>query len=151
MKSDADGRAFAKGAGLLYVNDGGAGIRRTGPSKRFSYVDAKGKSVRDAKILGRIKSLVIPPAWKDVWICPSATGHIQATGIDARGRKQYRYHPHWREARDETKFHRMIAFGKMLPRIRKKTVAHLRMKGLPREKVLAALVQLLEKTLIRVG
>lgn len=105
----------------------------------------------DGETLRRIRSLVIPPAWRDVWINPVADGHIQATGLDARGRKQYRYHPLWRKMRDETKFHRMIAFGKGLPRIRRITAKHLKLRGMPREKVLAAIVQLLEKTLIRVG
>lgn len=147
-----EGREFAKATGLRYVSDHGPGIRREGKGvKDFRYIGPTGKVVRDAGTLRRIRSLVIPPAWKDVWICPLEEGHIQATGIDARGRKQYRYHPHWREARDETKFHRMIAFGKALPGIRRATKKHLGMKGLPREKVLAALVQLLEKTLIRVG
>ena len=101
--------------------------------------------------LARIKALVIPPAWTDVWICPDPRGHLQATGRDARGRKQYRYHPKWREVRDETKYHRMIGFAQALPAIRRRTSEHLRRQGLPREKVLATVVQLLEKTLIRVG
>jgi DNA topoisomerase-1 len=146
-----DAQEFAKAAGLTYKMDGGPGIRREGKPGRFRYVTSTGHVVKDAETLARIRSLVIPPAWKDVWICPHASGHLQAAGVDARGRKQYRYHPRWRATRDETKFHRMIAFGKMLPTIRKITTRHLRMQGLPREKVLAAIVQLLEKTLIRVG
>jgi DNA topoisomerase-1 len=142
---------FAKAAGLTYVSDRGPGIRRVGTGKRVTYVGPTGRAVKDAATLRRIRSLVIPPAWTDVWICPIETGHIQATGVDDRGRKQYRYHPRWRATRDETKFHRMIAFGKALPAIRRRTAADLRRKGLPREKVLAAVVQLLEKTLIRVG
>jgi len=147
-----EGREFARSTGLRYVNDRGPGISRRGSSpKTFTYVSATGQKVADPTTLKRIRSLVIPPAWKNVWICPIPEGHIQATGIDARGRKQYRYHPQWRAARDETKFHRIIKFGKMLPLIRKRTAQHLRLKGLPREKVLALIVQLLEKTLIRVG
>ncbi len=146
------GAQFAAASGLRYVRDGGPGFRRRGASpKTFAYDDARGRRITDPATLRRIRSLGIPPAWKEVWICPHAGGHIQATGIDARGRKQYRYHPHWRAARDETKFHRTIAFGKALPRIRRATEAHLRLPGLPREKVLALIVQLLEKTLIRVG
>jgi DNA topoisomerase-1 len=110
-----------------------------------------GKSVRDKEVLQRIKSLVIPPAWTDVWICPDPLGHLQAVGRDARRRKQYRYHPRWREVRDETKYYRMIGFAKALPGIRKRTERHLRGMKLTREKVLALVVQLLEKTLIRVG
>src|SRR3954470_10352295 len=128
-----------------------AGIQRRRRGKGFEYIEQDGPRLPDEETLERIRSLAIPPAWKDVWICPHPGGHIQATGIDARGRKQYRYHAHWRTARDETKVPRRIAFGKALPTIRKKTAAHLRLKGLPREKVLALLVQLLEKTLIRVG
>jgi DNA topoisomerase-1 len=141
---------FAKAAGLSYVSDQAPGIRRQGKGP-FRYLSPTGRAVRDPATLRRIRALAIPPAWRDVWICPLGNGHIQATGIDARGRKQYRYHARWRQTRDETKFHRMIAFGKALPRIRATTRKHLRLKGLPREKVLAALIQLLEKTLIRVG
>ena len=142
----------ARAAGLHYVSDQSPGIRRVGTNlKNFRYVSPAGRAIRDAATLRRIRALVIPPAWRDVWICTSDAGHIQATGLDARGRKQYRYHARWRATRDQTKFHRMIAFGKALPAIRRKTAAHLRRRGLPREKVLAALVQLLEKTLIRVG
>ena len=110
-----------------------------------------GRTVRDKQTLQRIKSLVIPPAWTDVWICPDPRGHLQAVGRDARGRKQYRYHARWREVRDETKYHRMIGFAKALPHVRKRTAADLRRPKLTREKVLALVVQLLEKTLIRVG
>jgi len=110
-----------------------------------------GHIVRNPQEIRRIRALVIPPAWRDVWICPDARGHLQATGRDARGRKQHRYHPRWRQIRDETKYHRMIGFAQALPAIRRRTAADLRRTGLPREKVLAAVVQLLEKTLIRVG
>jgi DNA topoisomerase-1 len=147
-----ESHAFALQTGLKYVSDHSPGIRRDGSSpKNFCYFAITGREVKDAATLRRIRSLVIPPAWTDVWICAIANGHIQATGLDARRRKQYRYHPLWRQARDETKFHRMIAFGKILPKIRKITARHLKLPGLPREKVLAAIVQLLEKTLIRVG
>lgn len=152
MGKETIGRNFAKATGLRYVHDDKPGYERRGTSlKNFTYADMHGNPIKDAPTLQRIRSLGIPPAWKRVWICMHAGGHIQATGIDARGRKQYRYHPDWRSARDENKFHRTIAFGKALPAIRKQTAAHLRLKGLPREKVLALIVQLLEKTLIRVG
>ena len=142
----------AKIAGLRYVNDEHTpGWGRIGPRKRFRYVNARGRTIRDSAELSRIKSLAIPPAWTDVWICPDARGHLQATGRDARGRKQYRYHPQWRAVRDEVKYGRMIAFARALPAIRKRTNADLALRGLPRSKVLAAIVQLLEKTLIRVG
>jgi len=142
----------AKIAGLRYVNDERTpGIRRIGSTHRVRYVAPNGRTVSDPAELARIKSLVIPPAWKDVWICPDPRGHVQATGRDARGRKQYRYHPRWREVRDEVKYGRLIAFAEALPRIRQRTAADLRKSGLPREKVLAAAVQLFEKTLIRVG
>jgi DNA topoisomerase I len=142
----------AKIAGLRYVNDERTpGIRRIGSLKRFRYVDANGRTIGDRVELQRIKALVIPPAWTDVWICPDPRGHLQATGRDARGRKQYRYHPRWREVRDEVKYGRLIAFAQALPRIRARADADVRKSGLPREKVLAAVVQLLEKTLIRVG
>jgi DNA topoisomerase I len=141
----------AKIAGLRYVDEEHTpGIRRVGAAKRVRYVMPDGKRVPAAE-LARIKSLVIPPAWTDVWICPDPRGHLQATGRDARGRKQYRYHPRWREVRDEVKYGRLIAFAEALPRIRQRTDADLRKGHLPREKVLAAAVQLLEKTLIRVG
>jgi DNA topoisomerase-1 len=126
-------------------------MRRIGSLKRFRYVDVHGRTVSDRAELQRIKALVIPPAWTDVWICPDPRGHLQATGRDARGRKQYRYHPRWREVRDEVKYGRLIAFAEALPRIRVRAAADVRKSGLPREKVLAAVVQLLEKTLIRVG
>jgi DNA topoisomerase-1 len=114
-------------------------------------VRADGRKVSSAAELARIRSLVIPPAWTDVWICPDARGHLQATGRDARGRKQYRYHPHFRRMREEVKYNRLPAFAQALRRIRRRTAAHVRKPGLPRVKVLAAAVQLLEKTLIRIG
>jgi DNA topoisomerase-1 len=141
----------AKAAGLRYTSDTTPGIRRIKRGRGFAYVDPDGRRVRAAAELARIRALVIPPAWTDVWICADLRGHLQATGRDARGRKQYRYHPKWREVRDETKYDRVIGFAHALPLIRRKTADHLRRQGLPREKVLATVVQLLEKTLIRVG
>jgi DNA topoisomerase I len=142
----------AKVAGLRYVNDlRMPGIRRVGSNKRVRYRDAHGRTIRDRAVLERIRSLAIPPAWTDVWICPDEHGHLQATGRDARGRKQYRYHPRWREVRDGVKYGRLIAFAEAVPAIRRHTNRDLAQPGLPREKVLAAVVQLLEKTLIRVG
>jgi len=138
-------------AGLRYVSDAGDGIRRRRAGAGFVYVDAQGRRVRDPETLQRIRSLVVPPAWRDVWICASAHGHIQAVGRDARGRKQYRYHPRWRAVRDETKYTRMLAFARALPRIRARVDADLARRGLPRAKVLATVVRLLETTLIRVG
>ena len=141
----------AQAAGLRYVTDGRPGIRRKRAGKGFSYVSPEGSPVRDEGELRRIRALAVPPAWTDVWICPDPYGHIEATGRDARGRKQYRYHARWREVRDETKYGRMVAFGDVLPEIRRRVSADLRKDGLPRAKVLAAVVRLLETTLIRVG
>jgi DNA topoisomerase-1 len=141
----------AQAAGLRYVTDGSPGIRRKRAGAGFRYVDADGRAIRDRATLDRIRSLAIPPAYTDVWICPSPTGHIQATGRDARGRKQYRYHPKWREVRDETKFGRMLAFSAALPGLRRQVERDLARPGLPREKVLATVVRLLECTGIRVG
>ncbi|TLD70377.1 DNA topoisomerase IB [Phragmitibacter flavus] len=141
----------ARAAGLRYINDERPGISRLGEVGKFRYVDAKGKVVKDAETLGRIRGLVIPPAWKDVWISPVANGHIQATGRDARGRKQYRYHPDWRSRRDEAKFQHMLAFARALPKIRRRVKRDLRKDNAPRLKVLATVVRLLEVTLIRVG
>ena len=146
-----EGPETAKAAGLRYVSDEGPGIRRKRAGKSFSYRGLDGKPIRDPEVLTRIRSLGIPPAWTDVWICPHANGHIQATGRDARGRKQYRYHARWREVRDGTKFGRMLAFGEALPRIRARVDHDLSLPGLPREKVLATMVRLLETTYIRVG
>jgi DNA topoisomerase I len=146
-----DPLASARSAGLVYTSDEQPGIGRIRRGKAFAYVNAKNRPVRDKATLARIRSLVIPPAWTDVWICTNPRGHLQATGRDARGRKQYRYHPKWRAVRDTTKYERMIAFGRALPQIRRRTYADLRRDGLPRQKVLAAVVRLLEKTFIRVG
>ena len=141
----------AKAAGLRYVTDTRPGIGRKKTATGFRYVDADGKPVRDAETLKRIRSLVIPPAWQEVWICPLANGHLQATGRDARGRKQSRYHPHWREARDETKYLHMLEFADALPVIRERVEHDLALPGLSRLKVLATVVRLIETTFIRVG
>jgi DNA topoisomerase I len=141
----------AKSAGLRYVTDASPGITRQKAGAGFTFRAPDGKRVTDLDTLRRIKRLVIPPAWTDVWICPIPAGHIQATGRDARGRKQYRYHPDWQSTRDETKYERVIAFGQALPGIRRRVAQDLKRPGLPREKVLAAVVRLLETTLIRIG
>lgn len=138
-------------AGLSYVSDQDPGIRRRGAGRGFAYYDDENRLIRDPGVLARIKSLAIPPAWTEVWICPEPAGHIQATGRDARGRKQYRYHPRWRRFRDRNKYGRVLAFGRALPRLRAKIDADLRRHGLVRERVLAAVTRLLEVTLIRVG
>ena len=147
----ADPRLSARLAGLRYVSDDRPGIRRRRHGSGFSYRDAAGRPLRDRRERRRIAALAVPPAWTDVWICPQPSGHLQATGRDARGRKQYRYHPDWRAVRDETKYGRMVAFGEALPRLRARVESDLGLSGLPREKVLAAVVRLLETTLIRVG
>ena len=146
-----DSIASAKSAGLRYVSLTGPGIRRKSTGQSMVYFGTNGETIKDADILARIKSLAIPPAWRDVWICPIAHGHLQATGIDAKGRKQYRYHPRWRAVRDETKYDRMRLFGRALPGIRARVERDLARSGLPREKILATIVRLLETTLIRVG
>jgi DNA topoisomerase-1 len=147
----ASAGAAARGAALRYVTDNGAGMTRRRRGRRFAYFDAAGRRVRDPGIIARVNALAIPPAYTRVWICPDPHGHIQATARDARGRKQYRYHPRWRAVRDATKFERMLAFGRALPRIRKQVEADLARQGMPREKVLATVVRLLETTLMRVG
>ena len=141
----------AKDAGLRYVSDNSPGITRKKHGSSFTYVRPDGRTVRDPDELLRFRQLAIPPAWTNVWICPSANGHIQAVGRDARGRKQYRYHPKWREQRDESKYGRMLAFVHALPRIRRAVSRNMAKPGLPREKVLATVVRLMEQTLIRVG
>jgi DNA topoisomerase I len=141
----------AREAGLRYVNDARPGLSRQGAGTGFRYLTPDGRVVRDQQTLARIRKLAIPPAWEEVWICVQADGHLQATGRDARGRKQYRYHSRWREVRDETKYGRMLAFSKALPRIRRRVTQDLALSGLPRDKVLAAVVRLLETTRIRVG
>ncbi|MGZ3531885.1 MAG: DNA topoisomerase IB [Vulcanimicrobiaceae bacterium] len=151
LEAAADPIVSAKAAGLRYVTDTAPGITRRLRGKHFEFIDPAGKVIVDEDEISRIRALAIPPAYSDVWICPIPNGHLQATGRDARGRKQYRYHKRWREVRDETKYGRMIAFAKALPKIRRRVEADLRKQGLPREKVLATVVQLLESTLIRVG
>src|SRR5256884_4131264 len=143
--------ASARAAGLRYVPDQSPGIRRKRAGKGFTYLDTDGRTVRDPETIHRIKRLAIPPAWTDVWICPDPRGHLQATGRDARRRKQYRYHARWREVRDAVKYDRMVAFAAALPEIREQTDRDLERPGMPREKVLAAIVRLLEETRIRVG
>jgi DNA topoisomerase I len=136
---------------LRHVSDAMPGIRRERRGRGFVYRTSKGRLIHDAEELARIRALAIPPAYRNVWICPDPQGYLQATARDARGRKQYRYHPEWRSHREETKFGRLLAFGRALPRIRKRVAADLRKAGLPREKVLATIVRLLERTLVRVG
>jgi DNA topoisomerase-1 len=146
-----DPRDAAETAGLTYVSDEEPGIRRKKAGKGFTYTRPDGKKVEDKATLDRIKSLAIPPAYRDVWICAKANGHIQATGRDVKGRKQYRYHPAFREVRESAKYEHMIEFAKGLPAIRRTIGEHMSLRGLPREKVLATVVHLLENTLIRVG
>ncbi|MGK7870742.1 DNA topoisomerase IB [Falsiroseomonas sp. E2-1-a20] len=146
-----DAREAASDAGLRYVSDDQLGISRRRVGKGFSYRLPKGGALRDASALKRIRALAIPPAWTEVWICPQANGHIQATGRDQKGRKQYRYHARWREVRDAAKYDHMLEFAEALPALRARINADMRRPGLPREKVLATVVHLLETTLIRVG
>ncbi|HYJ05808.1 MAG TPA: DNA topoisomerase IB [Chthoniobacterales bacterium] len=146
-----DSVEVAEEAGLRYVSDDQPGYTRKRKGDDFEYFDSDGKLIRDEARLLRIRRIGIPPAYEDVWICPTSNGHIQATGRDARGRKQYRYHERWREARDENKYERMVVFGKALPKIRRRVKRDLAQRGLPRGKVLATVVQLLERTFIRVG
>lgn len=141
----------AQAARLRYVSDQMPGIRREGQGENFIYTGPRGERITDAQALERFNALAIPPAWTEVWICPRPNGHLLATGRDAKGRKQYIYHPRWREIRDQTKFNRMIAFGEALPHLRQQVDADLAQRGLPRTKVLAAVVRLLETTRIRVG
>ena len=147
----AEAMEAAEEAGLRYVSDDRPGYTRTAKGDDFEYLDTEGKLISDEQRLLRIRRLAIPPAWTKVWICPSANGHIQATGRDARKRKQYLYHERWREVRDENKYDRIIAFGKALPKIRRRVAKDLKLSGLPRNKVLATVVQLLERTSIRIG
>jgi len=146
-----DPRRSARLAGLRYASDDRPGISRRRSGKGFTYRDLDGRTLRDRPTVARIRALAIPPAWADVWICPDPDGHLQATGRDARGRKQYRYHPRWREGRDIAKFDRILAFAALLPRIRRRCDTDLSRRTLTRDKVLAAVVRLLELTLIRVG
>ena len=146
-----DPREAAETAGLVYVSDEEPGIRRRKAGKGFTYLKPAGGTVKDPATLKRIRSLAVPPAYTDVWICAKANGHIQATGRDAKGRKQYRYHPRFREIRESTKYEHMLDFARGLPAIRETIAEHMSLRGLPREKVLATVVHLLEATLIRVG
>ena len=150
-QTTVDTKGAAESVGLRYVSDARPGIGRRKSGKGFSYTRVDGSRLSEPDVLGRIKALAVPPAWTDVWICPFTDGHIQATGRDARGRKQYRYHARFREVRESTKFERVIAFADVLPSIREKVQEHMALRGLPREKVLATVVHLLETTLIRVG
>lgn len=150
MPNDANGADLPPG--LAYVSDQDPGIRRRkARSHGFNYLAPDGSAVTDEKTLDRIRALAVPPAWTDVWICPRANGHIQATGRDARGRKQYRYHARWRQQRDSHKYDRLVEFGRALPRLRRRVDEDLSRRGLPREKVLAAVIRVMETTLIRVG
>ena len=146
-----DPEESAEEAGLRYVTDESPGYTRERRGKKFIYFDTNGKEIRDEVRILRLNRLAIPPAYTAVWICPSANGHLQATGRDDRGRKQYRYHERWREVRDENKYEKMVVFAQPLPRIRRRIKRDLKRRGLPRENVLATVVQLLEKTFIRVG
>ena len=146
-----DPRDAAESAGLRYISDARPGIRRKKAGTGFTYTRADGSRLSEADALKRIKALAIPPAWTDVWICPFADGHIQATGRDAKGRKQYRYHAVFREVRESTKYEHVVAFADALPAIREVVEEHMGLRGLPREKVFATVVHLLETTLIRVG
>jgi DNA topoisomerase-1 len=149
--ASGDPRDDARAVGLRYVSDDRPGITRHRTGRGFTYRDPNGVTIRDAEERKRIAAIAIPPAWTDVWICSNPRGHILATGRDARGRKQYRYHPEWRAARDETKFDRLLAFAGALPHVRSRLADDLALRGLPREKVLAAVVSIIDETLIRVG
>ena len=146
-----DPRQAAKAARLRYMTDAKPGITRVREGDGFAFRDVDGSTITDEETVARIRKLAIPPAYTDVWICRAANGHLQASGRDARGRKQYRYHAQWRQVRDEAKYARMLVFGRVLPRIRKRVDDDLARHGMPREKVLAAIVRLLETTLMRVG
>ncbi|MGN6209348.1 DNA topoisomerase IB [Asticcacaulis sp.] len=146
-----DCEAQARAQGLRYVSDSKPGFTRKRYGKQFHFFDTRGERIRDEAVIARIRKLAIPPAYTKVWICPHANGHIQATGLDARGRKQYRYHPDWRSIRDSSKFSHILAFGEFLPKLRAVTAEHMAQRGLTRDNVLATVVTLLEKTLIRVG
>jgi DNA topoisomerase-1 len=153
VKNDSAGMAVAAAteAGLVYVSDTMAGIRRVRRGLDFSYVHSDARPVTDPEVLQRIARLAVPPAYESVWICKNPSGHLQATGRDARGRKQYRYHAKWRVARDDSKFERMLAFGEALPRLRRRLSRDLSLQGLPRDKVLAIIVSILDATRVRIG
>jgi DNA topoisomerase-1 len=141
----------AREAGLHYISDQVPGVSRIRTGERFEYTDSQGRAVRDDATLERIRSLVIPPNWSNVWICPNPKGHLQATGRDAKGRKQYRYHNLYRTAREETKYEKMILFGELLPQIRQRILLDLSLRGLPKEKVLATVVRLMDLAHVRFG
>jgi DNA topoisomerase I len=147
----SDPVASARAGGLRYVTDAIPGFRRRRAGRGFMYLDADGGRVNDPETLARIRSLAIPPAWVDVWICPIPNGHLQAVGRDARGRKQYRYHPRWRQVRDEAKYERLIEFARAIPEIRRRVARDLSAEGLPKEKVIATVVRLLDTLWIRIG
>ncbi|MFC5570541.1 DNA topoisomerase IB [Lysobacter yangpyeongensis] len=147
---EAAAESAAQG-GLVYVRDAEPGLRRRRAGKGFRILDARGRAVRDRATLDRIRALAIPPAYRDVWICAKPNGHLQATGRDARGRKQYRYHPRWRQVRDAEKFDRIVAFGAALPHLRRRLRRDLAQPGLPRDKVLAVVVAIMADTLVRIG
>jgi DNA topoisomerase-1 len=151
LASVAEAIELTAAVGLVYVSDSDPGFKRIRRGSRFAYLGTNGRALSDAKTIRRIERLAIPPAYEKVWICADERGHLQATGRDARGRKQYRYHPEWREARDGAKFERMTAFGDALPRLRRRIARDLRLPGLPRDKVLATVVSLLDATRIRIG
>lgn len=144
-------KEIAEYAGLVYVNDQKPGIQRKRQGGHFIYIDLNNKMIKDKKEIQRIQALAIPPAYTDVWICPKPNGHLQATGRDAKGRKQYRYHTRWREVSDETKYNKIIVFAQALPAIRKRVNQDIALPGMPKEKILATVVHLLEATLIRIG
>ncbi|HEY3656558.1 MAG TPA: hypothetical protein VGL34_16450 [Steroidobacteraceae bacterium] len=151
VNAAAEAAHMAKRAGLIYVSDSAAGYRRERVGKRFRYFLPDNRQLRAPAVLKRITSLAIPPAYANVWICMDPRGHLQATGRDARGRKQYRYHPEWRSTRDDAKFDRMVIFAEALPRLRRKLARDLALDGLPRQKVLAVVISILDATRIRVG
>lgn len=151
LSTSPDGAVAARAAGLVYVTDAEPGIRRRRQGEAFAYVDLGGNAIEDEDTLARIRALAIPPAYTDVWICPDPDGHLQATGRDAKGRKQYRYHADWAQVRGDGKFERVIAFGEALPKLRRQLKKDLALPGFPREKVLAIVVSVMARTLIRVG
>jgi DNA topoisomerase I len=148
---EQDPVAVAKSARLVYVNDTMPGLSRRQAGDHFEYIDPRGQRIDDEATLARIRQLALPPAYQNIWICPKPNGHLQATGLDAKGRKQYRYHARWNAARSETKFYRMIAFGEKLPLLRKRLHDDLKLTGLPQQKVIAVALSVMEQTLIRVG
>lgn len=148
---DLDAQRAAEAARLRYVDDHGPGLRRRRRGKGFTHLDERGQRIEDAPTLERIRSLAIPPAWEDVWISPDPDGHLQATGRDAKGRKQYLYHERWREVRDAGKFERVTGFVEALPALRAQVEADLKRPGLPRDKLVALVIELMERTLIRIG